>query len=257
MGSRGRRGSDEHREFEDMAVAHVVGGLSLDEGRLFRSHLLECTACRARVGELRAIAHDLADVERDERRERAARRTETKAREDEEPELPDPPVRRLSGRTTLLIAVGLVLLMGLASWNFLLRGRVEDTERRMAQLRESVTVLTEGEEWQRTDTSAGVDGQVRTFEGAVVVMADGLASGTYGLYLLDGRERVVAKRSFEARNSLLYGYIPDVPNLDAAESAQLVRTDELLPQPAGSPVFEAQREMSITPEPEPVGDRGR
>ena len=241
-----------------MAVAHVVGGLSLDEGRLFRSHLLECTACRARVGELRAIAHDLADVERVERRERAARRTETKAREGQEPELPDPPVRRLTGRTTLLVAVGLVLLMALSSWNFLLRGRVEEAETRMAQLRESVTVFRDGKEWQQLSAASGVEGQVSTFEGDLVVMVDGLANGSYGLYLLDSGERVVERQLFEAANSMLYGYMPDVPNLEAARVVELVRTDELLPEPSGSPVFEAtQDEASITPAPETVGDLDR
>ena len=239
-----------------MAVAHVVGGLSLDEGRLFRSHLLECTSCRARVGELRAIAHDLADVERDERRERAARRTETKAREGQEPELPDPPVRRLNGRTTLAVAVGLVLLMALSSWNFLLRGRVEEAETKMSQLRESVTVFSEGTEWQRVMTASGVDGQIRTYEDDLVVMVDGLSNGSYGLYLLDGRERVVGKQLFDAMNSMVYGFIPNVQNLEAVESMELVRTDELLPEPSGSPVFEVGNpEASITPAPETVGSR--
>ncbi len=237
-------------------MAHVVGGLSLDEGRLFRSHLLECTSCRARVGELRAIAHDLADVERDERRERASRRTETKAREGQEPELPEPPVRRLNGRTTLLVAVGLVLLMALSSWNFLLRGRLQESETRMSQLRESVTVLTEGDPWQRLSAASGVDGQIRTYEGGLVVMADGLSNGSYGLYLLDGRERVVGKELFEAVNGMVYGFVPDVQNLEAVQTVQLVRTDELFPEPSGAPVLETSRaEASTTPAPETVGSR--
>lgn len=241
-----------------MAVAHVVGGLSLDDGRLFRSHLLECTACRARVGELRAIAHDLADVERDERRERAARRTETKAREGQEPDLPEPPVRRLNKRTTLLVAAGLVALMALSSWNFLLRGRLQDAETKMSQLRESVAVLRAGDLWQPLKTATGVDGEVRDLEGDLVVRVDGLTDGTYGLYLLDERDRVVDRRLFEATNSLLYGFIPDLPDLESARTVQLVRTDELLPEPSGSPVFEAGRQvLSITPVPETVGDRGR
>ena len=73
MATAGEPGS-EHRRYEEMAVAHVLGGLTPAQGRTFRSHLLECADCRARVGELRAIAHELAGVERDEERERAALR---------------------------------------------------------------------------------------------------------------------------------------------------------------------------------------
>src|SRR5690606_6579052 len=104
-------------------------GLSLDQGRVFRSHLLECSACRARVGELRAIAHDLADVERDERRIRTAKRTEKKAEQEDE-DAPAGP-SRLSGRLTLLVAAGLTVLMALSVWNFMLRGRLQHAEEAM------------------------------------------------------------------------------------------------------------------------------
>src|SRR5687767_13346777 len=114
--------ADGHRYYEGLAVAHVLGGLDDTEGQVFRSHLLECVDCRARVGELRAIAHDLADVERDERRMRAAQAIDTKRREgddggEESDETPD--VTRASRITVI---VGMVLVIGLSLWNFTLRG---------------------------------------------------------------------------------------------------------------------------------------
>src|SRR5688572_33317351 len=72
--------ADGHRYFEGLAVAHVLGGLDDSEGRVFRSHLLECGTCRARVGELRAISHDHADVERVELPRRPALAIATKRR---------------------------------------------------------------------------------------------------------------------------------------------------------------------------------
>ena len=94
--------ADRHRHYEELAVTHVLGGLSESDGRVFRSHLLDCPQCRARVGELRRIANDLADAERDERRMRAAKAVETKRRDDDdeevEPEEPrSPRAHRASG----------------------------------------------------------------------------------------------------------------------------------------------------------------
>lgn len=116
--------ADRHRYFEELAVTHVLGGLTQDDGRLFRSHLLECGECRARVGELRAIASDLADVERDERRVRAAKAVDTKRREAEEDELDlDEPPR--PSRASRAVAIGgLLLVLALAGWNVVLRSNL-------------------------------------------------------------------------------------------------------------------------------------
>jgi hypothetical protein len=247
MGLRGRRESDEHREFEDMAVAHVVGGLTVDQGRMFRSHLLECTACRARVGELRAIAHDLADVERDERRIRTAKRTETKAHEDE-PDASTSTTPRLSGRATLLVAASLALLIALSVWNYALRGRLQQTEQELSRLRESVQVLQDGQEWEtvqtyESSTVDGVDGQVRTLDNTMVIMVDGLIERPYVIYLLRSNDQTSHHIKVEATNSMVYQYIGnhDVA-VESADRVLLIRTDE----PTSNPdltglVFEARR----------------
>jgi hypothetical protein len=261
MGLRGRRESDEHREFEDMAVAHVVGGLSADQGRMFRTHLLECPSCRARVGELRAIAHDLADVERDERRLRTAKRTETKAPEDEG-EVPASPVPRLSGRVTLVMAAGLTILMALSAWNFVLRGRLQQTEQRVNHLRASVGVLQDGEAWDVIQRSAlGVDGQVRTVDQDMVIKVDGLVETEYGIYVMSGGD-IIHRTLVEATNSMLYEFIPNSPDIESADQVVLTRTQKLTPTPDGATVFEARRpgtspgttnEIQLQPVVEPPG----
>jgi hypothetical protein len=225
MGLRGRRESDEHREFEDMAVAHVVGGLTVDQGRMFRSHLLECTACRARVGELRAIAHDLADVERDERRLRTAKRTETKSHDDD-PDATTSSTPRLSGRATLLVVASLTILIALSVWNYTLRGRLHDMEQEILRLRESVEVLKDGQPWDTIRSSEFVDGQVSTFESSMVVMVDGLTEQPYTIYLLqsDGLT-AIEPITVEATNSMLYVPIIDDDNVESVDQVLLVRTD--------------------------------
>ena len=227
-------------------MAHVVGGLTLDEGRLFRSHLLECTACRARVGELRAIAHDLADVERDERRERASKRTETKERQDDEEQTIPASTSRFSGRTTLLIGVGLVLLMALSSWNFVLRSRLETAQDVMALQRRAVTVLQDGTPW-RTLTTSGAEGQVATLDRDMVVMVHDLSGSTYGIYLLDAEGETIHRAQVTATNGTLFEYVDDAVVLPAAEQLLVVRSDRLLPDPggAGPTVYSAER---VTPD---------
>lgn len=228
-----------------MAVAHVVGGLSVDEGRRFRAHLLECPSCRARVGELRAIAHDLADVERDEQRQRAAKRTDTKEREGSDDQPPPAPPTRLSGRTTLVVAAGLVVLMALSAWNFLLRGRLQEADVRIAGMRESTIVLRDGQRWRTvTATADGVAGQVTSSDDAIVVVVDGLADRGYGLYLLDAEDVPVFSTPLVAVDGVVHDFVLDDPVVDRVQRVLLTRDGEMSSQPSGRKVFEAVRRSS-------------
>lgn len=221
-------------------MAHVVGGLSLDQGRVFRSHLLECPSCRARVGELRAIAHDLADVERDERRIRLAKRTETKTTEATEEPVAAP--SRWNGRATLLMAAGLVVLMTLSAWNFVLRGRLQQTDEIMSLMRQSVGVLKDGQSWSPVSTSTpGVDGQVSTLGQDMVVTVNGLVERSYGLYLLNADGATVHRVDVHATNGMLYEYVVDRAAVKSADRVLVVRTDDLTEKPSGTTVFDAQR----------------
>ena len=237
-----------------MAVAHVVGGLSLDQGRVFRSHLLECTSCRARVGELRAIAHNLADVERDERRLRTAKRTETKAHDGDD-ETPVPPSPRLSGRATLLMAAGLLILMALSAWNFVLRGRLQQTEEMVTLLGESVGVLQDGQSWPVAQSPRpGVQGQVNTLGQDMVLMVDGLEARDYGIYLLGPDDQAIHSVLVEATNGMIYWYIRDSSVVEGAERVVLTETDQITrEEPSGATVFEAARsDTSVEAATQPV-----
>ncbi|MBW3605071.1 MAG: hypothetical protein KY460_09215 [Actinobacteria bacterium] len=243
-----------------MAVAHVVGGLSLDDGRLFRSHLLECTSCRARVGELRAIAHDLADVERDERRERAARRTETKAPEGEEAEVEVPVTQRLRTRTTLFIAAGLTVLMALSSWNFLLRGRLQEAQDEASRLRDAASVLQGGQLWETLATAtSSVVGEVRSRDDALVVIVEKLAyDADYWLYVYDAQGQQIHVSGAEAEKGVVYEYREDLPS---AHRVEVVRAPRPTEPRTGTTVFEARQEPAAQPQADtddaqlnPVGD---
>jgi hypothetical protein len=113
--------TEEHGKFERLVVGHVLGDLPESDASRFRAHLLGCRECRARVAELRGIAADLADAERDELA-RAQVRTETPRRVDE----PDASFATTGPRITVrhvTVAVVVVVLLStaMAFWNLYLR----------------------------------------------------------------------------------------------------------------------------------------
>ncbi len=57
-------GHDAH--WDELALGHVLGGLSSGDGSRFRRHLVGCELCRGRVAELRGVASAMADAEREE-----------------------------------------------------------------------------------------------------------------------------------------------------------------------------------------------
>ncbi|MGH3665375.1 MAG: zf-HC2 domain-containing protein [Egibacteraceae bacterium] len=233
--------ADRHRYFEELAVAHVLGGLPEPESRVFRSHLLECADCRARVGELRALAHDLADVERDERRVRAAQVIETKRREDEDPdeELEEIPEASRASRVTVII--GLLLVIGLSLWNFTLRqglGRVEQINRELVAAN---GVLDSGEKWRTIRREESVEGSVTSRDAQFVLILDGLDDETlYGLYTMSGAQAVEAQQ-FKPDD----GQVNKLFALPADADAVVVKdpgegnTPQSVPQ--GLTVYEARR----------------
>lgn len=213
---------DGHRYFEGMAVAHVVGGLGDADGRVFRSHLLECSECRARVGELRALAHDLADVERDERRVRSPAAVETKPRDsvdgDDEDETgpprgpTPPPVGRRWGVPRGLAVLGLVTLLGLIGWSFVLRSTVANLEAAVDSLTEASALLGLGEEVDVTTLADGLEATVRTDGDRLALLVDGVPTGAfYQVFLIDeGGEVVDSDAPVEARNGRLFVLVPAV-----------------------------------------------
>jgi hypothetical protein len=162
-------GDDQHRAYEDFAVRHVMGSLDEAESSTFRSHLLDCQDCRARVGELRSIASDLVEVERAERRERAAKLVETKEREaDHDDDLDDEDEPRSSGR--LLVVVGITLIVVLSVWNFVLRGQNESLSDYAMALQDSAETINFGDAWAVEEEAPGVEGIARDEAGWLAVM---------------------------------------------------------------------------------------
>lgn len=210
--------ADRHRYYEELAVTHVLGGLSESDGRVFRSHLLDCPQCRARVGELRRIANDLADVERDERRMRAAKAVETKRRDDDDEEIEpeEPPVASRASRIGLLI--GMVLLVGLASWNFLLRDFTAGLQRQLSEADIERDLLISNQAVQfvsPTGQFSAAPSNVLFNDSHALVILDGVKEGeVYGVYSQDAQDEAVndpiLRRAESERLTLL---VPRVPGL--------------------------------------------
>lgn len=114
--------ANEHGRYDELALDHVLGGLSGRDASVFRSHLASCEDCRSRVAELRGIADELGAVERDER-SRSRIRTEVARRdEDPGPAHDASPTRKLTvGHVAALTVVVLLLAAGVAFWNLHLR----------------------------------------------------------------------------------------------------------------------------------------
>lgn len=111
--------TDGHGRYEELAVGHVLGGLTPEQSAAFRSHLHTCSECRSRVAELHGIADDLAAAARDER-SRTSVRTEVTRRAEPEPAPPRSP-RIGVGHVTAAVVVVLALATAMAFWNLHLR----------------------------------------------------------------------------------------------------------------------------------------
>lgn len=191
-----------HRAFEDYAVRHVMGGLDEAEQGTFRSHLLDCAECRARVGELRTIASDLAEVERTERRERAAQKVETKERE---AEVESAAVNRPTSRGSRVAVVGGVLLIVLLSvWNFVLRGQNEGLIGRVGALEQSAEAVNFGQPWDVGQLAPGHEGVVRGMGDHLAVMVRGTDDDArYRVSMYDGDGDLVVTDGVDSDDGLV------------------------------------------------------
>jgi hypothetical protein len=112
---------DGHGQYEELVVGHVLDDLAADDAARFRSHLMDCRDCRARVAELRGIAADLADAERDELA-RAAVRTRAPRRIDPDEAVDGPGPPRISiVHVTIATVVVLAIAAAMGFWNLHLR----------------------------------------------------------------------------------------------------------------------------------------
>lgn len=189
MDSSAQRGN--HREYEDMAVAHVLGGLDQQRGRVFRAHLLDCADCRARVGELRAIAHDLAGVEQAERRVRGAQTVEMKSREqgpDAAGEQPADPPRSRPWLSRIVVLGGVTLFVVLAAYTFTLREQVTTLNQALDERLAASAALEHGQPLRVAYAAPGMTATTKVHDGRLVVLLEGVdEQRAYGLYLVRGQ----------------------------------------------------------------------
>lgn len=139
---------DHDERWDELALAHVLGGLPTAEASSFRTHLASCGQCRARVAELRTLDSDMAAAAREERatrREREARRTPTRT-DHRAPAAPPATTHehRPRWRTVIAVAVTALLLGGLALWNAHLRTQNAYVTDLAEAQRETIAVLGQG-----------------------------------------------------------------------------------------------------------------
>ncbi|MDQ3931566.1 MAG: hypothetical protein M3252_01825 [Actinomycetota bacterium] len=153
-----------HERFEELALQHVLGGLSSSDAAIFRAHLVECRECRLRVAELRDMAAELAATEREERR-RSAVATQV-ARQEGTSKEPRSWLPWSSPRWALLaIVLASVVVAATLFWNFHLRRVAGHYERAVEYQTEVLEVLAAGE-------PLGVEGREGT-QGIAAILGDG------------------------------------------------------------------------------------
>lgn len=247
--------SGEHRTFEDMAVAHVLGGLDADQARVFRSHLLDCGDCRARVGELRAIAHDLATVERTERRERSASANSVETKNRRQVDVASPPTPQRSGAYRVLVFAVLAGFVALVAYTAMLRSNVVELEQAVEVQRAASATLEHGTELPVEYKAPGVTATAKVHEAQLVLLLEGLqGERAYGLYLVDDRPddadltmRVLYRgQALVGADGRLLVPLP----LSGAEDRVIVTDPRngFSSQPDGEPLFEARISEEARPE---------
>ncbi len=180
--------ADTHGRYEELAVGHVLGGLTARQSAEFRNPLHSCPECRTRVAELHGIADDLAAAERDERA-RTPLRTEVTRRA--EPEGDPVGVSRIGvGHVTVAVLVVLALATAMAFWNLHLRSTASAYLGVVEAQGEALARLATGIELE-PELAAGLEGRVVT-DGEHVTLSlaglDELGEGERLVAWFDGAE---------------------------------------------------------------------
>ncbi|MDP8961058.1 MAG: hypothetical protein M3N32_05510 [Actinomycetota bacterium] len=211
-----------HERFEELALQHVLGGLSSSDAAIFRAHLVDCRECRLRVAELRDMAAELAATEREERR-RSAVATQV-ARQEGSSEEPRSWLPWSSPRWALLaIVLASLVVVATLFWNYHLRRVTGQYAGALEYQAEVLEVLGSGEPLA-VEAREGVRGIAAIHDGEVAVDLLRLptrADAQVAIWLVHGDDVSLAKHAPAPRD----GRLPDVvPVVDA--DALLVTLEE-------------------------------
>ena len=239
----------EHRQFEEMAVTHVMGGLDPAQAEAFRAHLLACAECRASVGELQAIAHELADVEQNEARERAQQTVELKElAQVEDPTEADgatavPTEARRWRRVRLGGVIALIAFVLLGGYTVMLRTSHQQLEAHYADRLEAAAALEHGQSLSTRMLAPGVTATAKRNNEHLALLMEGLEpDALYGLYLMsDDAEGQPATTLHSQPHQAADGSILVLAELTGDERALVVTELEgrAESEPQGRRVFEA------------------
>ena len=199
--------TEEHGKFERLVVGHVLGDLPENDASRFRAHLLGCRECRARVAELRGIAADLADAERDELA-RAQVRTEAPRRVDQpDASVPTTGPRITVRHVTVAVVVVVLLSTAMAFWTLYLR---QDNAEYLA--------VVEDREATLENLANGLPLELE------------LASGVSGLVVADGEQVALSLAGIDplAEGEQLFAWFVGVEDAEEGIDAILLATADQL-----------------------------
>jgi len=190
--------TDHDERWDQLALGHVLGGLSPEDASSFRAHLAGCGLCRTRVAELRSLDSALAAAEREER---AVQRLRLRAAEEAD-EAAEPrdltPMRTPRPRWSLVLLIGLgaVLLLVVLMWNAHLRTENAELLRATTLQEQTLGALGSGTVIP-VDASGSVTGVVSVDGDRVAWVLDGLPVPDTGermvvWVVVDGTARPVA-----------------------------------------------------------------
>jgi hypothetical protein len=117
-------------------------------------------------------------------------------------------------------------------------------EQTVTRLRESVTVLRDGQVWETVQSGSNIDGQVSTDNQKMVIVVDGLEEARYGVYVMNAKGSPIHDAEVEATNSMLYVFLGEPSIVSGAVSVVVtdLGSEELTDAPEGrTTVFEARR----------------
>lgn len=232
---------DHDERWDELALAHVLGGLRADDASEFRAHLAGCSQCRARVAELRSLDSEMAAAEREERAARRLRtRVEDSPGEDRALEPPEDTGRHRHG--LVLVGIVVALLFGLSLWNAHLRAE-NATLTEVAERQQQTLGTLSGGIVVPVQTSGAVTGVVSVDDTAAALALSGLPTPAADQLLVVWLQRPDGMQSVATYSSLAMGagrLETTLASIADATALLITLEPEQVPdRPSGQPLLQA------------------